>query len=49
MNKITIIVGAAYGSEAKGTIAGYLAVKDNYDIAVRTGAINAGHSVYYKD
>lgn len=45
---ITIIVGGQYGSEAKGAIAGYLALKRNFDIVVRTGAVNAGHTVYYK-
>jgi adenylosuccinate synthase len=45
---ITIVQGAQYGSEAKGTIAGWLATTRHYDFAVRTGAINAGHTVYYK-
>lgn len=48
MPPITIIQGAQWGSEAKGTVAGALAIRDNYDYAVRTGAINAGHTVYYK-
>ena len=33
MNPIQIIVGGSWGSEAKGAIAGYLAVRDNIDIA----------------
>lgn len=45
---IQIIQGAQWGSEAKGTIAAYLALKDNVQVAVRTGAINAGHTVYYQ-
>lgn len=45
---ITIVQGAQYGSEAKGAIAGYLCEKEGVDVAVRTGATNAGHTVYYK-
>lgn len=45
---IQIVQGAQWGSEAKGAIAGYLAIKDRIDVAVRTGAVNAGHTVYYK-
>lgn len=45
---ITIVQGGQYGSEAKGAIAGYLCQKRNFDVAVRTGATNAGHTVYYK-
>jgi len=45
---ITIIQGAQFGSEAKGMVAGALALNGQYNIAVRTGAINAGHTVYYK-
>lgn len=47
-NKITIIVGGDYGSEGKGNVAGNIIVERNYDWIVRTGAINAGHTVYYK-
>lgn len=47
-NPIQIVVGGQYGSEAKGAIAGYLALKDGIDIAVRTGAVNAGHTVVYE-
>jgi adenylosuccinate synthase len=45
---IQIIQGAQWGSEAKGTIAAELCIRDNISYAVRTGAINAGHTVYYK-
>lgn len=45
---ISIIQGGQYGSEAKGAIAGYLCEKDNIDFNVRTGATNAGHTVYYQ-
>lgn len=44
-NPIQIIQGGQWGSEAKGAVAAYFA-KD-IDIAVRTGATNAGHTVYY--
>lgn len=45
---IQIIQGAQYGSEAKGAIAAYLCQKEEVDIAVRTGATNAGHTVIYR-
>lgn len=38
-------VGMQYGSEGKGAICARLA--KNYDAAVRTGAPNAGHTVYH--
>ena len=47
-NTITIVQGGQYGSEAKGAIAGYLCRTRAYDYAVRTGATNAGHTVYVK-
>jgi adenylosuccinate synthase len=40
--QITALVGAQYGSEGKGVVANYIA--HNYDIWVRTGGPNAGHS-----
>lgn len=45
---ILVVQGAQWGSEAKGNIAAKLCVDRNIDFAVRTGAINAGHSVVYK-
>lgn len=47
MNKIIVIQGAQYGSEAKGAIAALICEEEKVDIAVRTGATNAGHTVYY--
>lgn len=44
---IIIVQGGQYGSEAKGAITGYICQKENVDIAVRTGAVNAGHTVMY--
>lgn len=49
MRPITIVQGAQWGSEAKGTVAGWLAVNRPYAYAVRTGAINAGHTVYFNN
>ena len=50
----TILVGGFFGDEGKGKqppkgkIAAYLGYNDNYNIAVRTGAINAGHTVIHE-
>lgn len=45
---IIVVQGAQWGSEAKGTIAAYLCVTRKVDIAVRTGGINAGHTVIHE-
>ncbi len=45
---ILIVQGGQWGSEAKGAIAAYLTQSRRIDIAVRTGATNAGHTVYYR-
>lgn len=45
---ILLVVGGSYGSEAKGTVVGHLVKERNVEYAVRTGAVNAGHSVPYK-
>lgn len=45
---IIIVQGGQYGSEAKGAIAGFLGLMRDVDFAVRTGSINAGHTVYYR-
>ncbi len=44
---LTIIVGGFFGDEGKGKIAGYLGLADKPSIAVRTGSINAGHTVSF--
>lgn len=41
---VDVIVGGEYGSEGKGQLAAYLAPE--YDLLVRVGGPNAGHSVY---
>lgn len=42
-----IVVGMQYGSEGKGAITSYLAPV--ISAGVRTGAANAGHTIYYKN
>lgn len=41
-----VVVGAQYGSEGKGAIVAQLA--DQYNVHVRVGSSNAGHTVFYK-
>jgi adenylosuccinate synthase len=43
---VLAVVGAQYGSEGKGNIVGKLA--DDYDVHVRTGSCNAGHSIQHQ-
>lgn len=43
VRSVDVIVGGQFGSEGKGHIAGYLA--RDYDVLVRVGGPNAGHSV----
>lgn len=43
--KITAVIGAQYGSEGKGAIVAHLANK--YDVHVRVGSPNAGHTFYW--
>lgn len=40
-----MIVGGFYGDEGKGKICAYLALRDKPELSVRTGGINAGHTV----
>ena len=42
----TVIVGAFWGDEGKGKIISYLALKDKVDFCVRTGSVNAAHTVW---
>jgi adenylosuccinate synthase len=44
----SIIVGAFWGDEGKGKIISYLALKDNLDFCVRTGSVNAAHTVWFE-
>jgi len=41
---VDVLVGGQYGSEGKGQIAGFLARE--YDLLIRVGGPNAGHTVY---
>jgi len=41
---VDVLVGGQYGSEGKGHIASYLAKE--YDLLIRVGGPNAGHTVY---
>lgn len=45
--KLTILVGGQYGSEGKGAVAAALA--NEYDVHVRVGSPNAGHTIYWND
>lgn len=45
--KTIIIQGGQYGSEGKGQIAAEVARRKGVKVAVRTGSINAGHTVYH--
>ncbi|MGQ9625044.1 MAG: adenylosuccinate synthetase [Candidatus Bathycorpusculaceae bacterium] len=42
----TVVVGAFWGDEGKGKIISYLALKDKTDYCVRTGSVNAAHTVW---
>lgn len=42
---LTVIVGGQYGSEGKGKVTSYLALRDDVDIVVRCGGPNSGHTV----
>jgi len=42
----TVIVGAFWGDEGKGKIISYLALRDKLDLCVRTGSVNAAHTVW---
>jgi adenylosuccinate synthase len=44
----TVIVGAFWGDEGKGKIISYLALKDNIEFCVRTGSVNAAHTVWFE-
>ena len=45
--KLTVLVGGQYGSEGKGAVAAHVA--HNYQMHVRVGSPNAGHTFYWKD
>jgi adenylosuccinate synthase len=45
----TVIAGAFWGDEGKGKIISYVALKDKLDVCVRTGSVNAAHTVWFED
>jgi adenylosuccinate synthase len=44
---LTVVVGGWFGDEGKGKVVSYLGLVDKASICVRTGSINAGHTVNY--
>jgi len=44
----TVICGGFWGDEGKGKIISYLALKEPLDVCVRTGSVNAAHTIWYK-
>lgn len=45
IGKITAVIGAQYGSEGKGAIVKHIA--NDYQVHVRVGSPNAGHTIYW--
>lgn len=43
----TVVAGAFWGDEGKGKVVSYLALKDKVDVCVRTGSVNAAHTVHF--
>lgn len=43
---LVVVVGGQAGSEGKGAVCGALHQREKFDIAVRVGGPNAGHTVY---
>jgi len=44
----TVIAGAFWGDEGKGKIISYMALKDKLDVCIRTGSVNAAHTVWFE-
>ena len=44
----TVIAGGFWGDEGKGKIISYLALNDKLDYCVRTGSVNAAHTIWYQ-
>lgn len=44
----TVVAGAFWGDEGKGKIVSYLALKDKVDVCIRTGSVNAAHTVHFE-
>ncbi|BBG24489.1 Adenylosuccinate synthetase [Sulfuracidifex tepidarius] len=46
---LDIVVGGFYGDEGKGKVVSYLGLKDKPSLSIRTGGVNAGHTIIYHD
>lgn len=44
----TVVAGGFWGDEGKGKIISYLALKDKLDFCIRTGSVNAAHTIWFK-
>lgn len=44
----TVIAGGFWGDEGKGKVISYLALRDKTDFCVRTGSVNAAHTIWYE-
>jgi adenylosuccinate synthase len=44
----TVICGGFWGDEGKGKIISYLATKEKLDFCVRTGSVNAAHTIWHE-
>ncbi|MGD0977616.1 MAG: adenylosuccinate synthetase [Candidatus Bathyarchaeia archaeon] len=44
----TVVAGGFWGDEGKGKIVSYLALKDGLDFCVRTGSVNAAHTIWFE-
>jgi adenylosuccinate synthase len=44
----TVIAGGSWGDEGKGKIISYLALKEPLDVCVRTGSVNAAHTIWFQ-
>ena len=44
----TVIAGGFWGDEGKGKIISYLALEDRLDFCVRTGSVNAAHTIWFE-
>lgn len=43
----TIVTGGFWGDEGKGKIVSYLALRNKIDVCVRTGSVNAAHTIVH--
>ena len=43
-----VVAGGFWGDEGKGKIISYLALSDGLDVCVRTGSVNAAHTIWFE-